>query len=386
MLRPLFRPFFYGSLNSSRLKSLLTHQSPVPLHCQHQPCGLVSQHGPAAQALSSTTATMSSRYAAVHQNPKGPGDARPTALDIIKDEGLQGKLGDKVVLITGCSSGIGVETAKALNTTGARLFLGVRDVLKGHAALSDIITPGHVELLKMDLNSLDSVRSAVEEFKRKSKTLNILINNAGVMATPEGKTADGFETQFGTNHLAHFLLFQLLKPTLLASAAPGFNSRVVCLSSSGHRAAGIQFDNYNFEQGDYAPWTAYGQSKTANIYMANEIERRYGSKGLHGLSVMPGGIMTGLQVHVIDQISKSLDGVQNYMKSPQQGAATTVYAALSKEWEGRGGRYLEDCQEGQETNDPSPIALGHHPRAYNEQGEKKLWSDSLGFIGIKDDR
>lgn len=387
MLRPLFHPFFYDFLlNSSRFKSLRAHPLiSCPFTLSAPVCGPISQLNPAAQALSSITAAMSTRYAAVHQNPKGPGDARPTALDIIKDEGLQGKLADKVVLITGCSSGIGIETAKALNTTGAQLFLGVRDIVKGHAALSDIIKPGHVELLKMDLNSLDSVRSAVEEFKRRTKTLNILINNAGVMATPEGKTAEGFETQFGTNHLAHFLLFQLLKPTLLASATPGFNSRVVCLSSSGHRGAGIQFDNYNFEKGDYAPWTAYGQSKTANIYMANEIERRYGAKGLHGLSVMPGGIMTGLQVHVIDQISKSLEGAQHYMKSPQQGAATTVYAALSKEWEGRGGRYLEDCQEAQETNDPSPTALGCHPRAYNEQGEKKLWSDSLDFVDIKDD-
>ncbi|CAD6575606.1 MAG: hypothetical protein ASARMPREDX12_007391 [Alectoria sarmentosa] len=330
---------------------------------------------------------MPSRYAAVHQNSKGPGDARPTALDIVKDEKLSGKLADKAILITGCSSGIGIETAKALNTTGARLFLGVRNTTKGQAALSDILKPGHVELLQMDLNSLDSVRSAAEEFKQKSETLNLLINNAGVMATPEGQTADGFETQFGTNHLGHFLLFQLLKATLLASSTPPFNSRVVCLSSSGHRGAGVRFDNnYNFEKGDYAPWTAYGQSKTANIYMANEIERRYGSKGLHGLSVMPGGIMTGLQVHVRDQIAAGLDAARNYMKSPEQGAATTVYAALSQEWEGKGGRYLEDCQEAEETDDASPLAAGYHPRAYNEEGEKKLWADSLQFVGIKEDK
>ena len=328
---------------------------------------------------------MSSRYAAVHQNPKGPGDSRPTAIDIVNDEGLQGKLTDKVVLITGCSSGIGIETAKALNTTGARLFLGVRDITKGQAALSDILKPGHVELLKMDLNSLDSMRSAAEEFKKKSKTLNILINNAGVMATPEGKTADGFETQFGTNHLAHFLLFQLLKPTLLASSSPSFNSRVVCLSSSGHRAGGVRFDDYNFEKGDYAPFVAYGQSKTANIYMANEIERRYGPKGLHGLSVMPGGIMTGLQVHVLEQLTASVEAARDFMKSPGQGAATTVYAALSKEWEGKGGRYLEDCQEAGEVEGTWSMAMGYHPRAFNEEGEKKLWADSLKFVGIKDE-
>ena len=377
MLVSLFRPSLCKALlHLSRFKALSVLPPPLrPLRCQHF----------RAKASFSTTASMSSRYAAVHQNPKGAGDARPTALDIINDEGLQGKLTDKVVLITGCSSGIGIETAKALNTTGARLFLGVRDTAKGQAALSDILKPGHVELLKMDLNSLDSVRTAAEEFKHKSKTLNILINNAGVMATPEGKTVDGFETQFGTNHLAHFLLFQLLKAALLASSTPSFNSRVVCLSSSGHRGAGVQFDDYNFEKGNYAPWKAYGQSKTANIYMANEIERRYGAKGLHGLSVMPGGIMTGLQVHVMDQLSAGLDAMRDYMKSPEQGAATTVYAALSKEWEGSGGRYLEDCQESGKTEDPWPLAVGYHPRAYNEEGEKKLWADSLRFVGVKDD-
>lgn len=119
--------------------------------------------------------------------------------------------------------------------------------------------------------------------------------------------------------------------------------------------------------------------------MANEIERRYGARGLHGLSVMPGGIVTGLQVHVAGQLAAALDAARDYMKSPEQGAATTVYAALSKEWQGRGGRYLEDCQEAGRTDGPSPTAMGYHPRAYNEEGEKKLWVDSLKFVGIEDD-
>lgn len=334
----------------------------------------------------STTSRMSSRYAAVHENPQGPGDSRPTALDVVKDEGLQGKLGDKVAIITGCSSGIGIETARALNATGCKLFLGVRDTAKGQKALSDILKPGRVELLKMDLNSLDSVRAAAAEFLGKSKTLNILINNAGVMATPEGKTADGFETQFGTCHLAHFLLFELLKPTLLASSTPHFNSRVVALASSGHRGGGVRFDDYNFEEGDYSPWIAYGQAKTANIYMTNEIDRRYGSKGLHGLSAMPGGIMTGLQKHVpgMEEMTKQ-EAVQKYMKNAEQGAATTVYAALSKDWEGRGGRYLEDCGESEQTTSQDPLSNGYAPHAYNEEGEKRLWADSLKFVGLKDE-
>ena len=330
---------------------------------------------------------MASRYAAAHENPQGAGDARPTALDIVKDEGLEGKLSDKVALITGCSSGIGIETARALHATGAKLFLGVRDISKGQSALSDILKPGRVELLKMDLNSLDSVRAAAAEFLKKSDTLNLLINNAGIMATPEGKTADGFESQFGTCHLAHFLLFQLLKPDLIASSSSSFNSRVIILSSSGHRTAGVRFDDYNFEKDDYSPWVAYGQAKTSNIYMANEIDRRYGTRGLHALSIMPGGIMTRLQTHVPESIKALWDSdeVKKQFKSPQQGAATTVYAALSKEWEGRGGAYLEDCAEAKLAEGTGPTAKGHAAHAFNEQGEKRLWADSLKFVGLEDD-
>lgn len=332
---------------------------------------------------------MSSRYAASYKSPQGPGDSRPTALDIVKDEGLEGKLSDKVILITGCSSGIGIETARALSTTGAKLFLSVRDMAKGQSALSDILKPGQVELLKMDLNSLDSVGAAANEFLGHSKTLNILINNAGVMATPKGKTADGFETQFGTNHLAHFLLFQLLKPTLLRSSSPEFNSRVVAVSSSGHRNGGIRTDDYGFEKTEYTPWSAYAQSKTANIYMANEIERRYGARGLHGLSLHPGGIMTGLQKHVPDSVKQEwakTEGIVLYIQNAEQGAATTVYAALSKEWEGKGGKYLEQCAECPPVEEGfTPASVGYVPHAYDEEKEKRLWKDSLKMVGLEDD-
>lgn len=328
-----------------------------------------------------------SRYAEAHRSPQGPGDARPTALDIVKDEGLEGKLADKVFLITGCSSGIGIDTARALSATGAKLFLGVRDIAKGKSALADILESGRVELLKIDLNSLESVREAARTFLKKSKTLNVLISNAGVMATPKGKTADNFETQFGTNHLAHFLLFQLLKSTLLASSTSNFNSRVVMLSSSGHRTSGILIDDYNFEHAEYSPWAAYGQSKTANIYMANEIERRYGSQGLHALSLHPGGILTGLQVHVSAAVKESWfpDGVLNVQfKSTAQGAATTVYAAISKYWEGKGGRYLENCAESGPVQEPrTPVSPGYALHAFDEEKEKKLWLDSLKMVGLE---
>lgn len=329
---------------------------------------------------------MPSRYSQAHVSPKGPDDARPSALQIIKDEGLEGKLADKVVLITGCSSGLGIETARAMSATGAQVFCCVRNVAKGEKALEGILEPGRVELLTLDLNSLESVRACAKDFLAKSDRLNILINNAGIMATPTlEKTKDGFEGQFGTNHLAHFLLFQLLKPTLLASSDPAFNSRVVALSSMGHRSGGIQFGNYSFEKGDYNEWVAYGQSKTANIYMANEIERRYGDRGLHALSLHPGGIATGLQVHMSEERKAQFqkdEKIRNYMKSPGQGAATTVYAAVSKDWEEKGGRYLEDCDEASE-NEPGNVA-GYAKWAYNEEDEKKLWADSCKMVGVDD--
>lgn len=333
---------------------------------------------------------MSSRYAESHKSPNGPGDSRPTALDIVKDEGLEGKLSDKVFLVTGCSSGLGIETARALSATGAKLFLGVRDVTKGESALAGILEPGRVELVNMDLNSLESMRTAAQTVLDKTQTLNILITNAGVMATPKGTTTDGFETQFGINHLAHFLLFQLLKPTLLASSTPAFHSRVVAVSSSGHRGSGVKFDDYGFETTEYSPWAGYGQSKTANIYMANEIERRYGPRGLHALSLHPGGIQTGLQKHIPDSVKQGWSTNQEVLRSvkdPAQGAATSVYAALGKEWEGRGGRYLENCTESPPVRKGnSATDVGYAPHAYDEEGEKRLWVDSLKMVGLEDDQ
>jgi NAD(P)-dependent dehydrogenase (short-subunit alcohol dehydrogenase family) len=217
------------------------------------------------------------------------------------------------------------------------------------------------------------------------------------MATPYGHTVDGFETQFGTNHIGHFLLFQLLKPTLLKSATPEFNSRVVSVASTGHRVSPIRFeDNFDWKDGgkDYNPFVAYGQSKTANIYLASEIERRYGSQGLHATSLHPGGIISGLQVHVPQEVIAvwaSTPGVEKYMKSPEQGAATTIYAAMSQEWEGKGGKYLSDCvvqgpvkvTEGQQA---SILDGGHAKWIYDEEKEGRLWKDSLKLIGMEDDQ
>ncbi|KAJ5632713.1 hypothetical protein N7490_009052 [Penicillium lividum] len=236
----------------------------------------------------------------LHQEPNGPGDARPTASQIIEDEQLNGQWPDKTVLITGCSSGIGIETAKALFKTGATIYVTARDVNKAKSALGSFLDSDRVHLLELDLESLASVRRCAETFLTLSGRLNILINNAGVMATSEGRKMDGFETQFGTNHLAHFLLVQILLPALQKSSTSEFQSRVVILSSVGHRDGEVNFENLNFE-GEYEPWKAYAQSKTANVWTSNELERRFGSKGDHSLSVHPGGIMTGLTKHLSNE-------------------------------------------------------------------------------------
>lgn len=329
-----------------------------------------------------------SLYAAVHENPQGPGDARPTAQQIIQDEGLEGKWADKTILITGCSSGLGVETARALATTGATLYLTVRDVPKAKAALGDLLQLDSVHLLTLDLNSLKSVRACAADFLSKSKTLNILIENAGVMATPEGRSEDGFETQFATNHLGHLLLLLLLKPTLLASATPEFNSRVVILASAAHRLSDVHFDNLNLD-GEYESWKSYGQSKTANVWTANYVERKYGPKGLHAFSLHPGGINTDLSRHMPPEVLEQVlsdPSSSKLMKNAEQGSATTVWAAVAKALEGTGGKYLEDCGIS-EPYAPSAAQWGpgHAAWAYDSEKEAKLWTVSLDLLGEKDD-
>ncbi|KAE8347866.1 hypothetical protein BDV24DRAFT_157345 [Aspergillus arachidicola] len=333
-----------------------------------------------------------SRYAEAHSNPAGPGDARPTALQIINDEAVAGKLAGKVIVITGTSSGIGIETARALSLTGARLFLTARDLDKAKSALEGILERERVELVEMDNTSLNSVRAAAKAILQKSNDqVNILVNNAGIMALPKLEyTKDGFEMQFGVNHLAHFLLFQLLRPALLASASPEFSSRVVNVSSSAHHIASInESDNYNFEKSEYNDWVSYGQAKTANIYMANEIERRYGSRGLHATSVHPGIVSTALMQHMDPatvETFKRDEKMYKIMKSPEQGAATTVWAAIGQEWEKKGGEYLAECGRTTRGDDNREVAgVGFAGHAYDAEKEARLWKDSLKMVGLTDD-
>ncbi|KAH8800356.1 short-chain dehydrogenase/reductase-like protein [Xylogone sp. PMI_703] len=300
-------------------------------------------------------------YPIAQDTSRGPGDARPTAQQIIQDQGLEHNLIDKTILITGCSSGLGVETARALASTGATLYLTVRHeaIEKAKAALSDILELSRVHLLTLDLFSLESVRNCAADFLSKSTPLNILIENAGVMATPEGP-----------------------------SSTPEFNSRVVILSSSNHGASEVNFENINLD-GEYEPWKAYGQSKTANIWTANQIEHKYGTRGLHAFSLHPGIIMTELSRHVTSEQMSSWSKdktILKLMKSAEQGAATTVWAAVTKELEGMGGKYLEECQIAKPYDVSSgQWGTGYAPWVYDRQKEARLWTVSLSLLGMAKD-
>ncbi|KEY69617.1 hypothetical protein S7711_10011 [Stachybotrys chartarum IBT 7711] len=328
-------------------------------------------------------------YTALHADPQGPGDARPTALQIINDDSLNGKLLGKVIVITGASRGLGAETARALHSTGARLYLTVRDLKKAQSSLAEE-NSDRITLVEMDTSSFASVRAAAAKIlAQTSNHINILINNAGVMGLKSLElTEDGYETHFATNHLGHFLLFQLLKSALLASSTAGFHSRVVNVASSTHRTITklSDSDNYNFEKGGYDHMVAYANSKLANIYMANELDRRFGSQGLHAISVHPGAVATDLLrslggVALLEPILSNKE-LSKEFKSPEQGAATIVLGAVGKEWEGKGGKYLENCGESVRGKDDGDMrTLGYVSHTYDPAAEKRLWDDSLRMTG-----
>ena len=275
-----------------------------------------------------------------------PFTAQSTALEVVAGYDLSGQ----TALITGASSGLGSETARALISAGATVILAVRDLSRGEALARTLRAShpgGQVHLLELDLASLTSVQRAAKQVLDRWTHLEILINNAGVMATPSGRTRDGFETQFGTNHLGHALLTMLLLPALRA-AAP---ARVVVLSSSGHWRSDVQFDDLHYAVRPYDKWTAYGQSKTANALFAVGFTSRFAQDGLTANALHPGGIHTGLQQHVSADEWRALGWIDDQgkanplFKTVEQGAATSVWAAVGRELDGLGGLYLENCQE-----------------------------------------
>lgn len=310
-----------------------------------------------------------------------PFHAHSTASEVIAGHDLTGK----IALVTGASSGLGVETARALLSAHAEVILAVRDAEKGERVAQQLrgaTNNAQAFVLAVDLGSLASVRQAAEQFRARWSKLDLLINNAGIMATPQGYTPDGFELQLGTNHLGHYLLTALLLPALQA-AAP---ARVVVLSSSGHSVSDIHFDDINYRHRPYNKWEAYGQSKTANALFAVSLTRHYGNRGVTANAINPGAIFTGLQqpedlraIGWVDEHGQRTNLLD--WKTPEQGAATSVWAAVGQELEGIGGRYLEDCQEAAPFEPEMPRGHGYLPYALDPDHAERLWTLSQDLVG-----
>ncbi|MEO8693355.1 MAG: oxidoreductase [Acidimicrobiales bacterium] len=299
--------------------------------------------------------------------------------DTTTDEVLDGvDLLGTIALVTGASTGLGLETARALASAGAAVTLAVRTESRGEAAAAAIrqqLPEASLEVGLLDLTSLASVREFAAGFTARHDRLDILVNNAGVMATPFERTADGFELQFGTNHLGHFLLTNLLTPLLIAGAP----SRVVNLSSGGHRSSDIIWDDPNYERRAYDKFESYGQSKTANILFSVELDRRLHDRGVRSYAVHPGMIATELGRHMtrddyqaLKERAKSRPGGGfPQRKSIESGAATSVWAATSDEMQEQGGVYCEDCA----------VSDQHAPWALDADAARRLWTMSETFVG-----
>ena len=303
------------------------------------------------------------------------------------DDVLEGKdLSGKTVFITGGNSGLGLESARAMAAKGAHVVISGRDQAKLDAAAKQIREESgsdKVETIVGDLASLDSVRACGKEANERFDKIDILINNAGVMACPQDTTADGFERQFGTNHLGHFLLTKHLMPLV----EKGEDKRIVNLSSRGHHMDKVHLDDPNFENREYEKWASYGQAKTANILFSVGLEDRFADRGVHAYAVHPGGIQTNLGRHLSEEDIAALrkrieenSGEGSFtFKSIPQGAATQVWAATADELEGKGGVYCEDCHVA-EVDDEDPSG-GVRSYAVDKGNADQLWALSEEMVG-----
>jgi NAD(P)-dependent dehydrogenase (short-subunit alcohol dehydrogenase family) len=305
--------------------------------------------------------------------------AHSTASEVVADLDLSGLS----AIVTGASGGLGAESARALASRGARVTLTARDVAKGEAAAAQIraSTGNHdVDVMALELTSLASVRAFAKEFPARHERVNVLLCNAGVMACPLARTAEGWEMQFATNHLGHFLLTGLLLPLLVASAP----SRVVAVSSRGHRFSPVVFDDIHFERRAYDKWSAYGQSKTANVLFAVELDRRLARRGVRANALHPGGIVTELGRHLtpddIRELMSRAPGGKMEWKTPEQGAATSVWAASAPELARHGGLYLDDCQIASPRTGPDDPS-GYEPYARDPEAARRLWMVSEEMVG-----
>ncbi|MCK9859072.1 oxidoreductase [Paenibacillus sp. ATY16] len=318
------------------------------------------------------------------QAPIGSGfGASSTAAEVIKGIDLTGK----IVMVTGGYAGIGLETVRAFRSAGAKVIVPARDMAKAKAALADM---PDVLLDTMDLLNPASIDAFAERFLSQFDKLHILVNNAGIMAVPLTRDERGYESQFAANHLGHFQLACRLWPALVRAEG----ARVVALSSFAHRRAGIDFNDLNFERREYDTWAAYGQSKTANALFAVALDSIGKSHGVRAFSVHPGGIATDLQRHLsqaqldsldmFDKSGKPIINPENNRKTPEQGAATSVWCATSPKLEGIGGVYCADCEIAVALpSDDSTEMHGIRPRATDQVAAGRLWQLSEQLTGVK---
>jgi len=307
------------------------------------------------------------------------------------DEVLSGiDLRGKRVLVTGVSAGLGVETARALVAHGADVVGTARDLDKGQHASAPVRAAistggGSLELVALDLADLASVRRSADALLADGRAFDIVIANAGVMATPFGHTKDGFETQFGTNHLGHFVFVNRIAPLIARGG------RVVVLSSAGHRYADVDLDDPGFERSDYAPMLAYGRSKTANVLFAVAFDRRHRARGIRAAAVHPGGIQTELgryldagaeqqQIKAINERNAAAGLPPFRYKTVPEGAATTVWCAAVAAAADIGGRYCEDCHVAALATYPE-VRGGVQAYAIDAERAEALWALSETMVG-----
>jgi NAD(P)-dependent dehydrogenase (short-subunit alcohol dehydrogenase family) len=316
--------------------------------------------------------------------------ATSTTEDVLSDVNLHSKR----ILVTGVSAGLGVETARSLTAHGAKVVGAARDLTKAEATTTEVqkaaaVNGGSFELIELDLSSLKSVRACADKLLEKREPFDVVIANAGVMATPFSLTMDGFETQFGTNHLGHFLFVNRIAPLIRKGG------RLINLSSAGHRFSNVDLDDPNFERTPYDPFIAYGRSKTANILFAVAFDQRHRNRGIRAAAVHPGAIQTDLARHVdpvrietmIEQITKQLaaEGKSLFQwKTIPQGAATSVWAGVVAPADEIGGRYCENCHVGQlvaEHVTISGVSEGVRAYALDPNTAEALWKKSEQLVG-----